>query len=263
MSKVIQKLQAVTNPLLEPFGYCLTRLSVTPSFKRLCGLLEQYGLKPVTIIDVGVAYGSPWIYSAFPNAKYFLIDPTPQSLPFMRKWAERLNADVINLALGNTDGSVRIRIRPDHSGSSIFSEVGVVDISEEVVVPMRRFDTLVKQFDRPSLAKLDVQGAECLVLEGMGELVKELDCVIIETSLIPTLHESPDITDVIALMKSRGFVLYDVVGIVRRPLDEAMAQVDAVFVPENSPLRADRRWNRASTEERLPLRPLQPSRDNA
>jgi hypothetical protein len=29
---------------------------------------------------------------------------------------------------------------------------------------------------------------------------------------------------------------------VRRPLDGATAQLDLLFVPQNSPMRADRRW---------------------
>ena len=44
-------------------------------------------------------------------------------------------------------------------------------------------------------------------------------------------------------MRDSGFVLFDIIGVLRRPLDRAMTQIDAVFVPENSPLRQDRRWN--------------------
>jgi hypothetical protein len=34
----------------------------------------------------------------------------------------------------------------------------------------------------------------------------------------------------------------DIIGLKRRPLDGATAQVDLLFVPETAPLRADRRW---------------------
>jgi len=34
----------------------------------------------------------------------------------------------------------------------------------------------------------------------------------------------------------------DIIGLKRRPLDGATAQFDLLFVPESSPLRADRRW---------------------
>jgi hypothetical protein len=43
-------------------------------------------------------------------------------------------------------------------------------------------------------------------------------------------------------MNDAGFVLCDIVAVNRRPLDLALAQMDAVFVPETSPVRRDHRW---------------------
>jgi FkbM family methyltransferase len=107
------------------------------------------GLRPRTIFDVGVAHGTPWLYEAYPEAKYFLIDPTPQSLPLMQDLSNRLKAEVLNFALGNSDGTVTIKIRSDHSRSSLFEEVGDAKIVEEVEVPVRRFDAVIKEFERP------------------------------------------------------------------------------------------------------------------
>ncbi len=81
-----------------------------------------------------------------------------------------------------------------------------------------------------------------LVLEGMGGRLKELDCIIVETSLIATLREGPEFADVMDLMRDNNFVLFDITAILRRPLDQALAQIDAVFVPDDSRLRSDHRW---------------------
>jgi hypothetical protein len=43
-------------------------------------------------------------------------------------------------------------------------------------------------------------------------------------------------------MHGHGFVVADILGMVRRPLDGATAQLDLLFLPRNSPIRADRRW---------------------
>jgi FkbM family methyltransferase len=242
MSTLLRNSKRIVNRVLARVGHRIDFNAIIPQFDRLVGHLDKVGLKPVTIFDIGVADGTPWIYKAYPAAKYFLIDPTPQSLSFMRSWAQRLNAEVLNIALGNIDGRVKIKVRPEHSGSSIFEEVGEAEILEEVEVSIRRFDAVVNKFDRPSLAKIDVQGAELMVLQGMGDRLKDLDCIIVETSLIATLHDGPEFADVVALMKASGFVLFDITGILRRPLDQALAQIDAVFVPENSRLRSDHRW---------------------
>jgi FkbM family methyltransferase len=200
-------------------------------------------LRPRTIFDIGVAAGTPWLYDAYPEAKYFLIDPTPQSLPFMQDLSQRLNAEVMNIALGNSEGTARIKIRPDHSGSSLFNEVADTEIVEELEVPMRRFDSVITDFEQPALLKIDVQGAEIMVLEGIGSRLKDLDVAIVETSLIATLKNGPEFADVVALMKASDFVLFDITGVLRRPLDQALAQVDAVFVPSYSSLRRDHRWS--------------------
>ena len=85
-----------------------------------------------------------------------------------------------------------------------------------------------------------------MVFEGMGSRLKDLDVVIVETSLIATLKNGPEFADVVALMNASNLVLFDITGVTRRPLDQALAQIDAVFVPSDSPLRRDHRWT-AST----------------
>jgi len=80
------------------------------------------------------------------------------------------------------------------------------------------------------------------VLEGMGERISALDAIIVEASAIATVRAAPELFDVLAYVKARGFVLFDVLGLGRRPLDNALAQLDMLLVREGSPLRADHRW---------------------
>jgi hypothetical protein len=81
------------------------------------------------------------------------------------------------------------------------------------------------------------------VLRGMGMRIHELDAIVVEASLIATIRDAPEIDDIIGFCKAQGFVLYDVLGGGRRPLDGALAQLDLLFVKQDSPLRADRRWS--------------------
>jgi hypothetical protein len=43
-------------------------------------------------------------------------------------------------------------------------------------------------------------------------------------------------------MRDNGFVAYDICGLARRPLDQALWQADFIFVPRASSLRSDKRW---------------------
>ena len=54
--------------------------------------------------------------------------------------------------------------------------------------------------------------------------------------------EAPLIADVIAFMRERDFVAYDVLGLWHRPLDGTMAQADVLFLRSGDPLRADQRY---------------------
>ncbi len=227
---------------LEPY---LPNRSPTPSWQRSFRILDHYGFEPATVFDIGVGFGTYALYHAYPHAFYYLVDPTPESLRHMRRIAQRLEAEILNLALGNRDGAVDIEIRADIQGSTLFEECGPRQVLRNETVPLRRFASVIGSFARPALCKIDVQGAEMLVLKGMDDRIQEIDAFILETSVIATVRGGPEISDVMHFMNENGFVVFDVVGMKRRPLDGATAQLDLLFVAEDSFFRADRRWSDA------------------
>ena len=95
---------------------------------------------------------------------------------------------------------------------------------------------------RPPLCKIDVQGAELMVLAGMTGRLADIDALIIETSTIATVKDGAEIAASSASWREHGFVLTDIVGLRRRPLDNATAQLDLLFVPKEAAPRHDRRW---------------------
>lgn len=205
--------------------------------------LKRQGFRPRTVFDIGVADGTPDLYAAFPEAQFYLIDPTRESLPHMERIARRLNARIMNIALGERDAEMTIGVRPnDIAGSTFFEEIGPIDGVKHYPVVMRRFDQVVNGFARPALCKIDVQGSELDVLRGIGERIRDIDVIIIETSVIATIKDGPEIADIVGHLKSKGFALHDMLGSTRRPLDNALAQLDLLFVPADSPFRADKRW---------------------
>ena len=82
----------------------------------------------------------------------------------------------------------RSRSAPTSRKSTLLEEVGPRRVRRVDRVPLRRFDALFGAIVRPSLCKIDVQGAELMVLDGMTGRLGEIDALIIETSTIATVQ---------------------------------------------------------------------------
>jgi FkbM family methyltransferase len=216
-----------------------------PSWKSSLAVLRRYNLTPRTVFDIGVAQGTFALYREFPLATYHLIEPARRALPHMERLAKRrLLAQIWPVALGDKDGEMSLEERPDLQGSTFLTGYGGPDLGSRFYdVPIRRFDSLfTTPFERPSLAKIDVQGFEHAVLLGMERAIGSLDAIIVAVSTIATLQAQPEAFEIMALMHGYGFALTDVVGMLRRPVDKATAQLDLMFVPLDSPIRMERRW---------------------
>jgi hypothetical protein len=87
-----------------------------------------------------------------------------------------------------------------------------------------------------------VQGYELEVLRGATETLRACEAVMSEVSLFRYTPDTPLADEVIGFLRDRGFVLYDVAGVLRRPLDDALGQMDLVFVKEDHPLRKSSAW---------------------
>lgn len=227
---------------LRPWAATLPQLSGLPSWSRTMGVLKHHGFSPVTVFDIGVGYGTFPLYRAFPDAFYHLIDPAHESRAYMQRLARRLRCEIHSVALGDREGTAMLEVRGDIQESTLLEEVGPRRVRRIDRVPMRRFDVLFDTIARPALCKIDVQGAELMVLSGMTGRLGEIDALVIETSTIATVKGGAEVDGIVRFLGEHGFALADVVGLRRRPLDGATAQLDLLFVPQKAPPRSDRRW---------------------
>jgi FkbM family methyltransferase len=203
--------------------------------------LRHLGLRPRTVIDVGVATQTSELYRQFKQCRILLIEPLAEFEPFLQRICSDYDADYILAAAGEKAGAVVINVHPDKVGSSLFKEVegSSVDGSPREVRMVTLDDVCAKgNFQSPYLIKIDVQGAELRVLSGASRILKEAEAVILEVTLFGTMIGGPQLYDVVSKMKELGFVVYDLYGLSYRLLDGALSQVDMVFVQENGQFRA-------------------------
>jgi FkbM family methyltransferase len=210
-------------------------------------LLKMKGLAPATVFDIGVAQGTFELYRAFPSAHFHLIEPARGAQRHLQGLATRRlkHATVHAVALGEFEANELFEERPDLQGSTLLESYDGPDLAARFYeVPVRRFDALfpVGSFERPALVKIDVQGFELAVLKGMAGCLDHVDVIITEVSTLATLKDNPEAAEVVGWLDGQGFVLADVMGLLRRPLDRATAQLDLLFVPDDSPVRHSRSW---------------------
>jgi hypothetical protein len=66
--------------------------------------------------------------------------------------------------------------------------------------------------------------------------------ILAEVNLLDIHQNVPLLHEMTGWLFQRGFVAYDICGLTRRPLDDALWQADMVFVRQDDVLRADKSY---------------------
>lgn len=147
-------------------------------------------LKPgMQVIDVGANEGC---YSVLfgakvgDNGKVWAFEPSPREFAVLKANADQnpnLNIECFPLALGNKNGSGKLRIAEGvHAGQNTLGEFSYsITELDFAMVSIRRLDDLVfeSKTDRLDLIKIDVEGAEGLVLDGARRTLETFRPVVL------------------------------------------------------------------------------------
>ncbi len=207
--------------------------------------LARNGLAPRLIVDIGANTGE-WTRTAlsvWPTARAIMVEPNALHADGLRTLAGVLNATVSTDLLGADDGrEVEFHVMEAGSatGSSVFPERS--DVARAVERRrLRSLDSLLAG-EPADVLKLDTQGYELEILKGAVRTLPTAKAVILETSLIEVNEGCPLLHEVVAYMHERGFVVLDILETHRRRADATLLQIDLLFCPIGSPLRANLRF---------------------
>ncbi|HSH76621.1 MAG TPA: FkbM family methyltransferase [Longimicrobiales bacterium] len=153
--------------------------------------------------DVGAHKGFVTLAAAGmvgPRGRVIAREPSETNLTFLRRhvgWNGITNVKVLPVALSDAPGTAAFGGR----GSSIAFRLG----HGPETVPVTTAEAIVDQgrAPRPSVMKLDVEGAEAAVLRGTGRFLGGDLAVLISTHGPELYEECRD------LLRSRGFSIYD------------------------------------------------------
>ena len=217
-----------------------------PEIPQTLERLAARGWAPAHIVDVGAYRGdfARQCLRLWPRARLTCFEPLPARADTLEMLARTYPGLRVHRTLVGAEERDRVALHESETASSVLKEwqANQFPVRE---YPMTTIDRAIgSDADEPTpdFLKIDVQGYELEVLKGAERTLASLAVVLTEVNLLDIHQGVPLLDQLVAWLAARNFVVYDIAGLTRRPLDGALWQADLVFVPRNSPWRADKRW---------------------
>ena len=224
----------------------LTKKLGVPEIPSSLERLSKLSFQPNQIFDVGAYKGdfANLCLKYFPNADIALFEVLEHRVEQLNLLAlKNPKIKVFQTLLGAT-AQEKVNFNQAETASSVLVEQIPQNFSVESY-PMATIDQIVNNRfagKSPDFLKMDVQGYELEVLKGAENSLQGVQVILAEISLLDIHQNVPLLAEIIKWLNERDWVAYDICGLTRRPLDQALWQADFIFVPCNSKLRADKRW---------------------
>ncbi len=210
------------------------------SFKNI----KRLGFSPQRCLDIG-AYEGYWTQGfkeIFADCAVMMLEGQTLKEPALKKVAAVLPDVEYKIALlGATESIVNFNIYD--TASSVLAERNITNAKVETRT-LTPLDKLLENspLARPDFIKIDTQGYELEILKGGEKTLSHAEFVLLEVSFLDIYINCPLVTDTVTFMKERGFVVYDICTLMKRPLDNALFQADLLFVKEDSLFRKNKQW---------------------
>jgi FkbM family methyltransferase len=188
--------------------------------KRIFMALKRAGFEPKVIFDIGSSHAgwSDAVNGVFEDAEFHLFEPLVDYKPAYRKgcdwvFSRRPKLVLHKVLLGNKRGKVQMFSDLGGFGASVLPSQQIGDLTECIEFEMETLDDYIekKVLPFPEMLKMDVQGAELLILEGGSEALRGAKVLQLEVWFwrgygpgTPLFHELID------YLSARGFVLIEI-----------------------------------------------------
>ncbi|MDB6118412.1 MAG: methyltransferase FkbM family [Verrucomicrobiaceae bacterium] len=186
-----------------PDGILIAELLVEEDYRAL----RELDLHPRVILDIGanIGLGSFFMKTLYPEARIIGFVPSEaEGVVLSRNYASWKDCELLPVAVGDQDGvDLRFAVHPDKTGGQHLAAGEEEAGWNYVSVPMRRIDALVDEgrVPLPDLVKIDVEGAEVLVLKGFGRHISEPSCYVMET------HSESLHAECLNLLRKEGYTV--------------------------------------------------------
>ena len=227
-------------------------------FSKKSRLIKKFSniLPSCLCIDIGASYFHHSNWRAFilsKNTTWLAVDPNVERINYITNWKYPSKIIAIGEALSSDGKDYNLNIASTDSGSSLLyieiNELHNYRIRKEDFLPVEKkivktikTEKIFQKFsdDQPTLLKLDTQGTELNILDGIEDIKKrkvvsiELECAL---DNYPIYSGAAKFSDIMNKMKSFGFELLSMKVINNsfnkskyvHGLEEIVSHCDAIF----------------------------------
>lgn len=117
---------------------------------------------------------------------------------------------------------------PNHDFVRQFTGLSdLMEVVQKSEVQTRRLDD-IDEARHTDLLKLDIQGAEVILLENAKETLKHVSIVQTEACFVPLYKDQPLFAEIDQCLRAQGFMLHAILGLGRRALQPVLINNDPV-----------------------------------
>jgi len=195
----------------------------------------------LTLIDIGAhnGYFSESISKYCDITKGIIIEPLPEKYAILKNKFKPPHYEVVDYIISDKNGVVDFEVNELTETSSILHIKSDIpehaNLNLKVTGKMARqsktLDSLVRELslEKIDLLKIDVQGAELLVLIGSNHVLSRTRMIWIEVSFKPLYDNSATFFDIYSYLNDRNFRLIGMNPVFHGP-DGELLQCDALFM---------------------------------
>ena len=155
----------------------------------MLGVLELlFRQRPGAFIDIGANLGQTLLKVKHldPEREYVGFEPNPICINYLRRLIQcnRYRATLVPVGVGNLNDVLRLVMYGNNAADPAASMVPAFradrSTTGEIMVPVFRFEKLLNFIpERVAIVKIDVEGAELEVLQGMGDFLQSRSPLIL------------------------------------------------------------------------------------
>lgn len=194
-----------------------------------------------TVIDIGANVGQFALFAlaCLRPSQLVCVEPQPTGLDYLRHLNLRggCSIDVLAMAFSDVEGTQSLWLTRAADSSSLLAPAeGATDrhrglgVISQIEVPVTAGDTVLHDdYPGPVLLKIDVQGSELPVLNGLSRTLSQVDTVLVEVSFSWLYEGQSHPQEVVDLLSASGFHLSGLASVPGGTAGWRLEQADLLF----------------------------------